>query len=178
MTGFSKLAVYRQELPPSGGYAPIPWSRAPGRRIPLWPFVSLWAASNVFGYFYHIAEKRQYWQKGNIIDFESLINKENGSNSHLILFILEMDIDESRSCIEPVILAEQDRIVLRQYRANRDEEAKLMSDVPGWEVGTWFGDKVFKSRMYFPDRPHLLDYYGLARPSTQRSDFTAAQWQL
>jgi NADH dehydrogenase (ubiquinone) 1 alpha subcomplex subunit 13 len=89
-----------------------------------------------------------------------------------------MEMDESRSCIEPVLLAEQDRIVLRQYRANRDEETKLMNDVPGWQVGTWFGEKVFKSRTYFPDRPHVLDYYGLARPSTQRLDINAGQWQI
>jgi hypothetical protein len=96
----------------------------------------------------------------------------------IYLVLLEMEMDESRSCIEPVILAEQDRMVLRQYRANIDEEKKLMSDVPGWEVGTWFGEKVFKSRTYFPDRPHVLDYYGLARPSTQRLDITASQWQI
>ena len=64
MTGFSKVAIYRQELPPSGGYSPIPWARVPGRRIPLWPFVSLWLASNIFGYFYHIPEKREYWRNG------------------------------------------------------------------------------------------------------------------
>jgi NADH dehydrogenase (ubiquinone) 1 alpha subcomplex subunit 13 len=95
-----------------------------------------------------------------------------------LLCAIEMEMDESRSCIEPVLLAEQDRIVLRQYRANRDEETKLMKDVPGWEVGTWFGDKVFKSRTYFPDRPHVLDYYALARPSTQRLDINTSQWQL
>ncbi|CAF1145078.1 unnamed protein product [Rotaria magnacalcarata] len=153
MTGFSKVAVYRQDLPPRGGYAPMAWAHVPARRIPLWPFVSLWFASNLFGYFYHISEKRQYWQN-------------------------EMETDESRSCIEPVLLAEQDRILLRQYRANRDEETKLMKDVPDWEVGTWFGDKVFKSRTFFPDRPHLLDYYGVSRPSTQRLDVNASQWQI
>ena len=45
-----------------------------------------------------------------------------------------MEMDESRSCIEPILLAEQDRIILRQYRANRDEETKLMKDVPGWKL--------------------------------------------
>ena len=58
---------------------------------------------------------------------------------------LEMEMDESRACIEPVLLAEQDRIALRQYRVNRDEETKLMSEVPGWEVGTWFGEKSVQS---------------------------------
>lgn len=96
----------------------------------------------------------------------------------ILFFYVEMEMDESRSCIEPVLLAEQDRITLRQYRANRDEETKLMKDVPGWQVGTWFGEKVFKSRTYFPDRPHVLDYYALARPSTQRLDMNASQWQV
>ncbi|CAF1467108.1 unnamed protein product [Rotaria sp. Silwood1] len=153
MTGFSKVAIYRQDMPPRGGYSPIPWARLPSRRIPLWPFVSAWLASNIFGYFYHTSEKREYWRS-------------------------EMEMDESRSCIEPILLAEQDRIVLRQYRANRDEETKLMNDVPSWEVGTWFGEKVFKSRTFFPDRPHILDYYALARPSTQRLDVNASQWQI
>ncbi len=64
MTGFSKVAIYRQEIPPNGGYSPILWSRLPSRRIPFWPFVSLWLASNIFGYFYHNSEKRQYWRNG------------------------------------------------------------------------------------------------------------------
>lgn len=89
-----------------------------------------------------------------------------------------MEMDESRSCIEPLLLAEQDRIVLRQYRANRDEEEKLMKDVPGWEVGTWFGEKVYKSRIFFPDRPHVLDYYSIARPSAQRLATSVTQWQI
>jgi NADH dehydrogenase (ubiquinone) 1 alpha subcomplex subunit 13 len=29
---------------------------------------------------------------------------------------------------------------------NRDAEAKLMGDVEGWEVGTWYGHKIFKVR--------------------------------
>jgi NADH dehydrogenase (ubiquinone) 1 alpha subcomplex subunit 13 len=105
-------------------------------------------------------------------------SSKNKKEEECVCFSIEMEMDESRSCIEPVLLAEQDRIVLRQYRANRDEETKLMSDVPDWKVGTWFGEKVFKSRTYFPDRPHVLDYYGLARPSTQRLDINASQWQI
>jgi NADH dehydrogenase (ubiquinone) 1 alpha subcomplex subunit 13 len=105
-------------------------------------------------------------------------SSKNKKEEECVCFSIEMEMDESRSCIEPVLLAEQDRIVLRQYRANRDEETKLMNDVPDWKVGTWFGEKVFKSRTYFPDRPHVLDYYGLARPSTQRLDINAGQWQL
>jgi len=75
MTGFSKVAVYRQEMPPNGGYSPIPWARQPARRIPLWPFVSLWFASNIFGYFYHISEKREYWRNGKTIFFVQKLKK-------------------------------------------------------------------------------------------------------
>lgn len=34
---------------------------------------------------------------------------------------------------------------LKQLRRNRDEEAKLMANVPGWEVGTWYGEPVYKT---------------------------------
>jgi hypothetical protein len=27
---------------------------------------------------------------------------------------------------------------------NRDAEAELMKDVEGWEVGTWYGHKIYK----------------------------------
>ena len=32
---------------------------------------------------------------------------------------------------------------LRQLRSNRDEENKLMKNVPGWETGKLFGEPVF-----------------------------------
>ena len=48
------------------GILPIAWSRLPARRIPLWPFVSLWFATNIFGYFYHNSEKRGYWRDGKL----------------------------------------------------------------------------------------------------------------
>jgi len=32
-----------------------------------------------------------------------------------------------------------------QVRRNRDEEAALMANVPGWEVGTYYGEKVYKT---------------------------------
>ena len=30
------------------------------------------------------------------------------------------------------------------YHRNRDAETELMKDVEGWEVGTWYGHKVYK----------------------------------
>lgn len=36
--------------------------------------------------------------------------------------------------ILPALIAERDREYLKQLRRNRDEEAKLMANVKGWEV--------------------------------------------
>merc|ERR1711874_591085 len=45
----------------------------------------------------------------------------------------------------PLMLAERDREYLKQLRRNRDAEEKLMADVEGWEVGTFYGHKVYKT---------------------------------
>lgn len=45
----------------------------------------------------------------------------------------------------PLLLAERDREYLKQLNRNRDEEAKLMANVEGWEVGTWYGEPIFKT---------------------------------
>jgi hypothetical protein len=49
---------------------------------------------------------------------------------------------------------------LKQLRRNRDEEAKLMANVPGWEVGTWYGEPVYKTLP--PDTlvvPNIFEFY-------------------
>ncbi|CAF1055828.1 unnamed protein product [Didymodactylos carnosus] len=153
MTGFSKALTYRQDLPPQSGYTSIPYKRVPVRYIPLWPFVGLWVFSNIYGYWRYQQQKKKYWQT-------------------------EMELDESRNCCEAVILAEQDRLQLTQYRRNRDEEEKLMADVPGWKVGTWFGEPVYKTNVFFPDVPNPLDYYGVSRPSTYKKQVNEPQFYL
>jgi len=35
---------------------------------------------------------------------------------------------------------------LLQLRKNRDEEERLMANVPGWVVGTYFGEPIYKTR--------------------------------
>jgi hypothetical protein len=32
---------------------------------------------------------------------------------------------------------------LRFWRKNREEEDKVMKDVPGWQTGTWYGEPVY-----------------------------------
>ena len=51
--------------------------------------------------------------------------------------------------LEPLMLAERDREYLKQLRRNRDAEEKLMADVEGWEVGTFYGHKVYKVGLEF-----------------------------
>lgn len=47
----------------------------------------------------------------------------------------EIEARSSKMAIYPMLLAERDREYLKQLRRNRDAEAELMRDVPGWEVG-------------------------------------------
>jgi len=47
--------------------------------------------------------------------------------------------------LTPLMLAERDRAFLKQLRLNRDAEEKLMGGVEGWEVGTFYGHKVYKT---------------------------------
>lgn len=63
--------------------------------------------------------------------------KENNRN--------EIEMRSARNVIYALLLAERDREYLKQLRRNRDEEAELMKDVKGWEVGTWYGEPVFKT---------------------------------
>ncbi|KAF4519448.1 hypothetical protein B566_EDAN008675 [Ephemera danica] len=51
-------------------------------------------------------------------------------------------------------------IQLEKLRRNRDEEAKLMANVPGWEVGTLYGEPIYKS--VTSDtlmEPHPIEFY-------------------
>jgi NADH dehydrogenase (ubiquinone) 1 alpha subcomplex subunit 13 len=58
----------------------------------------------------------------------------------------------------PLLIAERDREFLKQYRINREEERELMKDVPGWVVGTWYGEPIYhtvpKDKLV---EPHWLD---------------------
>ena len=59
----------------------------------------------------------------------------------------------ARMALFPLLIAERDREFLKQLTRNRDEEEKLMADVPGWKVGTWYGEPVFKTPVSRPQGP-------------------------
>ena len=48
---------------------------------------------------------------------------------------------------------------MRQLRSNRDEEAELMKDVPGWEVGKWKGEPVYWNEASRFPHVHITEYY-------------------
>ena len=62
----------------------------------------------------------------------------------MIFCLQEIEMKSASLAIEPLMLAERDREYLKQLRRNRDAEEKLMADVEGWEVGTFYGHKVYK----------------------------------
>jgi NADH dehydrogenase (ubiquinone) 1 alpha subcomplex subunit 13 len=73
----------------------------------------------------------------------------------------EIEMKSASLALTPLMLAERDREFLKQLRKcveyviwtltinpklfrNRDAEEKLMANVEGWEVGTFYGHKVYK----------------------------------
>lgn len=72
----------------------------------------------------------------------------------------EIEHRSANNAIFPLLLAERDREYLKQLRRNRDEEADLMKNVKGWEVGTYYGDSIYKT---LPDdfliQPDYFEYY-------------------
>jgi NADH dehydrogenase (ubiquinone) 1 alpha subcomplex subunit 13 len=86
----------------------------------------------------------------------------------------KVEMRSGQMALYPMLFAERDREYLKQTRRNRDEEAKLMKNVPGWKVGTWYGEPVFKTAS--PDTlhdPHWLDFcaHATTRTFTNRAYF-------
>lgn len=72
----------------------------------------------------------------------------------------EVEMRSSRHAIMPLLFAERDRAYLKQLKLNRAEEEDLMKNVPGWEVGTWYGEKIYNT---VPEdtliNPNFKEYY-------------------
>merc|ERR1712226_28525 len=112
---------YKQDLPPKGGYAPINYKRIPARSVLNAPLIygGLFA-SMAYGVYQYKRGMRQVFKE-------------------------EVEMKSASLAITPLMLAERDREFLKQLRKNRDAEEKLMKDVEGWEVGTFYGHKVYKT---------------------------------
>lgn len=110
-----------QEMPPRGGYQSIPFARVPAKKyFKGWQMIAAYAGFTTVGL-------AAYY----------LNCKENQRN--------EVEMRSARNVIYALLLAERDREYLKQIRKNRDEEAELMKNVEGWEVGTWYGEPIFKT---------------------------------
>merc|ERR1712088_1015839 len=112
---------YKQDLPPKGGYAPINYKRIPARQVLNGPLIY----AGLFG-----SMAYGYWQYKRGI---KVVRKQ------------EIEMKSAGLALIPLTLAERDREFLKQLRRNRDAEEKLMADVEGWEVGTFYGHKVYKT---------------------------------
>uniref|UniRef100_A0A0U3YCU4 NADH dehydrogenase [ubiquinone] 1 alpha subcomplex subunit 13 n=1 Tax=Odontobuthus doriae TaxID=342590 RepID=A0A0U3YCU4_ODODO len=111
----------KQDLPPPGGYKRIVFHRIPAKKyFNGYAIFAGYIGLTVFAsYFARFDLKRQRRQK-----------------------IEESDV---HIALEPLLLAERDRMYLKQLRKNRDEEAELMKNVPGWKVGTYYGEPIYKT---------------------------------
>ncbi|KAI5651537.1 GRIM-19 protein domain-containing protein [Phthorimaea operculella] len=132
----------KQDLPPPGGYKPIPYKRVPAKT-----FFSGYA---MFAGYIGITT-------GALALF--YINQKRIKKN-------EIEMRSAKMAIYPMLLAERDREYLKQIRRNRDAEAELMKDVPGWEVGTYYGERVYKN---IPAdtlvEPIFHEYYAHTEPS-------------
>uniref|UniRef100_U5EGY7 NADH dehydrogenase [ubiquinone] 1 alpha subcomplex subunit 13 n=1 Tax=Corethrella appendiculata TaxID=1370023 RepID=U5EGY7_9DIPT len=110
-----------QDLPPKGGYEKIPFKRVPAK--------SYFHGSTIIAAYFGISSFGLYLYYLNA--------KRNHFN--------DIEIRSAKLATMPLLLAERDREYLKQLRRNRDEEAELMKNVPGWEVGTWYGEPIYKT---------------------------------
>ncbi|CAG9768858.1 unnamed protein product [Ceutorhynchus assimilis] len=113
------MAQIKQDMPPEGGYRPIHF-----KRIPCKTFFS--GAAIIGGYVGMTAGAAYIYYL-----------------NYGAVFRRELEVKGGSLAIYPMLLAERDRAFLKQLRRNRDEERELMKNVPGWKVGTWYGEPVF-----------------------------------
>ena len=89
------------------------------------------------------------------------------------------DIEDrsGQMAIEPMLLAERDREYLRHLRRMRDFERDLMKDVPGWEVGTWYGKEVYN---HPPDlmEPEGVEWYMFCPIIWRTFEKRVRHWQV
>ncbi len=127
--------AYKQDLPPKGGYAPINFKRIPAKQVLNAPIIFGGLIASMY---------YAFWQyKRGMRQYE----------------ILQVEMRSADLAITPLMLAEREREYLKQCRRNRDAEEKLMKDVEGWEVGTWYGHPIYKTRGDKWDGPSRTEFY-------------------
>ena len=113
------LAAIRQDVAPPGGYAPINYTRIPARTLFNGPrLVAAFLAVHLAGLAHFRYKQRQ---------FERRTVEENSA----------------RMAMEPMLLAEYDRQLIREVGRARADEEELFEGQDWWEVGTWLGRPVY-----------------------------------
>ncbi|GBG32948.1 NADH dehydrogenase ubiquinone 1 alpha subcomplex subunit 13 [Hondaea fermentalgiana] len=110
-----------QDMPPPGGFKPFSVAaEMPKPRISGFGLFALTAATCAVGFY--------IMGQGNI---------ERRA--------LKMEKRERRMAIVPFLQAEEDARFVRLSQKAKDEEARIMKDVPGWDVN----EKVYNTQSWF-----------------------------
>jgi len=119
----SGTTAYKQDMPPPGGYKPIQYLRIPAKTY--FTGVTMFVLFNIMHF-------------GGLWIYKTFNEPYNQRN--------KVEDRNARLALQPMMLAEKDRLYLKRCRQLRDEEEELMKDVPGWVVGTYWGEPVFFTR--------------------------------
>ncbi|XP_042336077.1 NADH dehydrogenase [ubiquinone] 1 alpha subcomplex subunit 13 [Sceloporus undulatus] len=126
----------KQDMPPAGGYGPIDYKRhMPRRGLSGYSLFAIGIGTLLYGY-YSLTKWNRERRRLNIEDLEA------------------------RIALMPLLMAEDDRRTLRLLRQNFEEEAKIMQDVPGWQVG----ESRFHTTRWVPPTADELFYL---RPASE-----------
>ncbi|XP_023320719.1 NADH dehydrogenase [ubiquinone] 1 alpha subcomplex subunit 13 [Eurytemora carolleeae] len=148
----SSTPVFKQDLPPQGGYAPINFKRIPAKTVLNAPMI--------YGGFF-ISLGIGYW------------TYKRGMKQ---LVAEKIEMKSADLALTPLMLAERDREFLKQCRKNRDAEAKLMKDVEGWEVGTWYGHPIYKTTGDKWFDPEVNEFYAHTSNPEKRKFGNHVNW--
>ncbi|VEL20820.1 unnamed protein product [Protopolystoma xenopodis] len=131
-----RMAQFRQEMPPPGGYNPIEFITKKSRIKPYHFFLFCGTAYTI----QFIGLKLQAFLKSR----REAITRETR---------------EGRIALTPFLLAEQQRLQLREMIRHREYEKELMSTTPGWEVGCWHDYPVYHNPRNLWIAPHAGEFY-------------------
>ncbi|RWS09631.1 NADH dehydrogenase [ubiquinone] 1 alpha subcomplex subunit 13-like protein [Dinothrombium tinctorium] len=158
------MASVKQDMPPAGGYAPIIYQRVPHKRvIQNWMLVAGLIGTTAYGFY--LVKKNQRFVKYASACIQLM---------HCLVFHSKLKVEkfESLVAVEPFLYAEKDRGFLKELKALREYERDLMKDHPYWEVGTLYGDHVYRSlpKDHFPIIT-ISEYYS-HRPFFDQWEYT------
>lgn len=83
------------------------------------------------------------------------------------MFAYQVEDVEHYIAVIPFMDAERERSFLKQLHRMRDYEMELMKNVPGWKLGTLYGEKIYKTLPPDTIPPINLNEYGAHRPESE-----------